>query len=140
MEIYPVSKASVKGRLHPALSQKEPFGTGLEGALPAPMIDMVYTPEEIAKRLKVAGGTIRNLIKKGKLFAFQVGDQYRIPQYAIDAWLSPMRGVDWESIGFGLWKRDHATKNPVRYVKKLRNIRNKSVKDYLMDIDSPSSK
>ena len=103
-------------------------------------IDTVYTPEEIAKRLKVAGGTIRNLIKKGALFAFQVGDQYRIPQYALDEWLSPFAGVDWKSIGFGVWKRDRATKNPVRYVEKLRNIKHRNIKDYLMDIDSPSPK
>lgn len=102
-------------------------------------IDTVYTPEEIAKRLKVTGGTIRNLIKKGKLFAFQVGDQYRIPEYALDQWLSPFRGVDWESIGFGVWKRDPATKNLVRYVKKLRKTKHRSVKDYLTDLDSPSS-
>lgn len=103
-------------------------------------IDIVYTPEEIAKKLKVAGGTIRNLIKKGKLFAFQVGDQYRIPQYALNQWLSPFTGVDWEAIGFGVLRHDKATKNPVRYVEKLRNIKHRSIKDYLMALDSPSSK
>lgn len=102
-------------------------------------IDTVYTPEEIAKRLKVSGGTIRNLIKKGELFAFQVGDQYRVPEYALDQWLSPFYGVDWESIGFGMWKNDRATKNPVRCVTKLRKTKHHSVKDYLKDLDLPHS-
>ena len=100
-------------------------------------LDTVYTPEEVAKRLKVAGGTIRNLIKKGKLFAFQVGDQYRIPEYALDQWLSPFHGVDWESVGFGIWKNDQATKNPVRYVEKIRRSKYRTVKDYLTDLDPP---
>lgn len=102
-------------------------------------MDTVYTPEEIAKELKVAGGTIRNLIKKGSLFAFKVGDQYRIPQYALDQWLSPFKGIDWKSIGFGIWKRDSATKNPEGYVGKLRKTKHRSIKDYLIDLDSPPS-
>lgn len=102
-------------------------------------IDTVYTPEEVAKRLKVAGGTIRNLIKKGNLFAFQVGGQYRIPEYALDQWLSPFQGVDWESIGFGMWKHDRSTKNPIGYVAKLRKTRHRTIKDYLKDLESPSS-
>ncbi|MBI2340042.1 MAG: helix-turn-helix domain-containing protein [Deltaproteobacteria bacterium] len=100
--------------------------------------DAVYKPEEIARLLKVTGGTIRNLIKKGSLFAYQVGDQYRIPRYALEQWLSPFRGVDWESIGFGLWKKDRPTKNPVRYVEALRKAKYASVKDYLSDLDATS--
>ena len=103
-------------------------------------IDTVFTPEEVAKTLKVTGGTIRNLIRKGKLFALQVGDQYRIPSYALDQWLSPFEGVDWESIGFGIWKTDRETKDPVRYVQKLRKKRHRSLKDYLSSLDPEDPK
>ena len=93
--------------------------------------EMVYTPEEVAKTMKVTGGTIRNLIKKGELFAIRVGDQYRIPHYVLDQWLSPFGGIDWESIGFGMWKNDSETKDPVRYVRKLRKPKFRNVKEYL---------
>lgn len=103
-------------------------------------MDMVFTPEEVAKSLKVTGGTIRNLIRKGKIFAFQVGDQYRIPDYALNQWLSPFSGVDWESLGFGMWKADEKTKDPVRYLQKLRKTKHRSIRDYLSSLDPEPSK
>lgn len=93
----------------------------------------VYTPEEVAKRLKVSGGTIRNLIKKQELFAYQIGDQYRIPQYALDQWLSPFRGVNWESLGFGMWQHDKSTRRPADFVRKLRTT-DQNISDYLNEI------
>lgn len=107
--------------------------------IPEGEIEAVYTPEEVAKALKVTGGTIRNLIKKGRLFAYRVGDQYRIPRYALDQWLSPFAGIDWDSIGFGSWKGDQETRDPARYVRSLRRTKYRSVKDYLAALDSQSS-
>lgn len=101
--------------------------------------DEVYTPEEVAKAFKVTAGTVRNLIKKGKLFAYQIGDQYRIPKFALDQWLSPFAGVDWESIGYGAWKADPASADPEKFVRKLRRTGHRSVKDYLADLDRDSA-
>jgi excisionase family DNA binding protein len=101
--------------------------------------DEMYTPEEVAKAFKVTAGTVRNLIKKGRLFAYQIGDQYRIPRFAIDQWLSPFAGIDWESIGYGAWKNDPSTSDPEGFVKKIRKTAHKSVKDYLADLDRDSS-
>ncbi|MBI2346050.1 MAG: helix-turn-helix domain-containing protein [Deltaproteobacteria bacterium] len=98
--------------------------------------DVVYTPEEVAKVLKVAGGTVRNLIKKGRLFAIRVGDQYRVPRYAFEQLVAPFAGVDWDSIGFGIWKDEKGTKDPVRYVQRLRRTRYRSVKAYLEALDA----
>jgi excisionase family DNA binding protein len=101
-------------------------------------MDVLYTPEEVAKAFKVTSGTIRNLIKKGRLFAYQIGDQYRIPRFAIDQWISPFAGVDWESLGYGLWKEDVSTQDPVGYVRSLRKSAHRSVKDYLLDLEKES--
>jgi excisionase family DNA binding protein len=101
-------------------------------------LDEMYTPEEVAKAFKVTAGTVRNLIKKGKLFAYQIGDQYRIPRFAIDQWISPFAGVDWESLGYGLWKEDAATKDPAGYVRGLRKGSHRSIKDYLLDLEKES--
>lgn len=103
------------------------------------VIEPVFTPEEVAKALKVTGGTIRNLIKKGQLFAIKVGDQYRIPRHVLEGWFSPFEGIDWESIGFGIWSKDKATKNPVRYVEKLRRVKHQSILGYLEDLEKSSS-
>ena len=102
-------------------------------------MDEVYTPEEVAKAFKVTAGTVRNLIKKGKLFAYQIGDQYRIPKFAIEQWLSPFAGIDWESIGYGAWKNDPASAEPEKLVRKLRKTDHKSVQDYLTDLDSDTT-
>lgn len=98
-------------------------------------MDEVYTPEEVAKAFKVTSGTVRNLIKKGKLFAYQIGDQYRIPKFAIEQWLSPFAGIDWESIGYGAWKNDPSSAEPEKLVRRLRKTEHKSVQEYLADLD-----
>jgi len=102
-------------------------------------IDDVYTPEEVAKAFKVTPGTVRNLIKKKKLFAYQIGDQYRIPKFALEQWLSPFAGIDWEAIGFGAWKNDPESADAERYVRRLRKTDHKSVEDYLTDLDGDAT-
>lgn len=103
-------------------------------------MDEVFTPEEVAQSLKVAGGTIRNLIRKKELFAYQVGDQYRIPRFAIEQWLSPFKGIDWESIGFGMWKKDKATRSPEKYVRALRQGDSDRLPDYLKNLEARSAR
>ncbi len=42
------------------------------------------TTAEVAKKLRVSIWTVRNLIKDGKLTAFRVGAQWRIPSKEIE--------------------------------------------------------
>jgi len=42
------------------------------------------TTAEVAKKLRVSIWTVRNLIKDGKLTAFRVGAQWRIPAKEIE--------------------------------------------------------
>ena len=42
------------------------------------------TTAEVAKKLRVSIWTVRNLIKDGKLTAFRVGAQWRIPVKEIE--------------------------------------------------------
>jgi len=44
---------------------------------------MFYTVREVAELLKVSQATIRRLIKAGKLEAYRVGKQLRIPAEAV---------------------------------------------------------
>ena len=44
------------------------------------MEDKYYTPQEIAKMLKVAYMTVYRWIRSGKLVAYQVQKQYRIKE------------------------------------------------------------
>ena len=47
----------------------------------------LYTVEELAKRLRVTGRTIRRMIDDGELGAIRVRNQYRISQSALDAYV-----------------------------------------------------
>lgn len=44
--------------------------------------------DEVANDLKVSRGTVVSLIKKGKLQAIKVGDQYRIPELSFRSFIS----------------------------------------------------
>ena len=46
-----------------------------------------YTPEELAKELKVHYKTILNQIKKGTIKAYKIGNQYRIKKKDIQWWI-----------------------------------------------------
>lgn len=49
--------------------------------------EYLYTVEELAKRLRVTGRTIRRMIDDGELAAIRVRNQYRIPQSALDSYV-----------------------------------------------------
>ncbi len=49
---------------------------------------MVYTIEEVAKILRVSTATVRNLIERGELKAFRVGNQWRVKKEDLDAYMS----------------------------------------------------
>lgn len=49
---------------------------------------MVYTIEEVAQILKVSVSTVRNLIDRGELKAFKVGNQWRVKKEDLQAYMS----------------------------------------------------
>jgi excisionase family DNA binding protein len=51
------------------------------------MADELYTVEEIAKKLRITGRTVRRMIEGGQLRAILVRNQYRISQDALDAYI-----------------------------------------------------
>ncbi|HUM44231.1 MAG TPA: helix-turn-helix domain-containing protein [Fervidobacterium sp.] len=49
------------------------------------MDEMTYlTVQEVAKKLRISPWTVRNLIKDGKITAFRVGAQWRVPVKEIE--------------------------------------------------------
>jgi excisionase family DNA binding protein len=51
------------------------------------MADNVLTIEEVANILRVSTGTVRKLIKDGKLKSFRVGLQIRVKQSDLDRYM-----------------------------------------------------
>ena len=58
---------------------------------PADFSDHMFTIAEVAQKLSVSTRTVQRLIKSGKLRAYQVGRQKRIPPVAVEQML---RGVE----------------------------------------------
>jgi excisionase family DNA binding protein len=50
-------------------------------------MEEVFTPEEVAKYLKVAPKTIREYLKAGKLKGFKMGKQWRIRKRDLEAFI-----------------------------------------------------
>jgi putative molybdopterin biosynthesis protein len=46
--------------------------------------DQTYTPDEIARIFKISKHTVYELIKRGELRAFKVGNRMRIEQSEVD--------------------------------------------------------
>ena len=60
----------------------------------SPMLetDELLTPEDVAKRLRLARGTVYNMISSGRLPAFRINRRcVRIPRRALLAWLEEFR-------------------------------------------------
>src|SRR5690554_4654037 len=49
------------------------------------MNQKIYTPEEIAQLLQISKHTVYELIKRGELVAFKVGNKMRIEEQALDS-------------------------------------------------------
>ena len=57
-------------------------------------MDTVYTPEEVAEKLKASRRTVYRWIEKGDLKAFKAGKLVRITRKDLEAFLG--RPVPWE--------------------------------------------
>ena len=56
--------------------------------------DILYTPEEIAQKLKLTKGTVYEMIKRGELEAHRIGRYIRISQTQFEAYLLKAKGYD----------------------------------------------
>lgn len=56
--------------------------------------DLLYTPEEIAQKLKITKGTVYEMIKRGELEAHRVGRHIRISQTQFEVYLLKAKGYD----------------------------------------------
>jgi molybdopterin-binding protein len=56
--------------------------------------DILYTPEEIAQKLKITKGTVYEMIKRGELEAHRIGRHLRISRTQFDIYLLKSRGYD----------------------------------------------
>lgn len=54
--------------------------------------DILYTPEEIAHKLKITKGTVYEMIKRGELEAHRIGRHLRISQTQFEIYLWKSRG------------------------------------------------
>ncbi|NTW05929.1 MAG: excisionase family DNA-binding protein [Peptococcaceae bacterium] len=54
--------------------------------------DILYTPEEIAQKLKITKGTVYEMIKRSDLEAHRIGRHLRISQAQFDTYLLQTRG------------------------------------------------
>lgn len=56
--------------------------------------DILYTPEEIAQKLKITKGTVYEMIKRGELEAHRIGRHLRISQTQFEIYLLKSKGYD----------------------------------------------
>jgi molybdopterin-binding protein len=56
--------------------------------------DVLYTPEEIAQKLKITKGTVYEMIKRGELEAHRIGRHIRISQTQFEIYLLKAKGYD----------------------------------------------
>ncbi len=57
-------------------------------------METIYTPEELAKKLKASRRTVYRWIEKGDLKAFKAGKLVRITREDLEAFLG--RSIPWE--------------------------------------------
>lgn len=51
------------------------------------MESIVYTPNEVAKLLRIRVATVYELIKSGDLPALKIGKNYKVPKEGFEEWL-----------------------------------------------------
>lgn len=56
--------------------------------------DILYTPEEIAKKLKITKGTVYEMIKRGDLNAHRIGKHLRISNSQFEIYLLKSKGSE----------------------------------------------
>jgi excisionase family DNA binding protein len=57
------------------------------------VLEIVYTPKELAEILKVSDQVIADELKSGRLKAFKVGRQWRIPESHVKAYIKANTSV-----------------------------------------------
>ena len=89
----------------------------------------IYSPEDIARRLRVSEETVRREIRARHLGAQRIGKQYRIAPSDLKAYLGDARYEEWflrsndlrEAIGSGGLLEDEAYRLAERVVREVRN-------------------
>lgn len=56
--------------------------------------DILYTPAEIADKLRIAKGTVYEMIKRGDLDAHHIGKHLRISDNQLETYLQKSRGIE----------------------------------------------
>lgn len=94
-----------------------------------PMRDVrIYSPEEVARRLKVSEETVRREIRAQHLGAQRIGKQYRIASSDLKTYLGESRFEEWfvrnhdlrDAIGSGGLSEDEAMIASERIVREVR--------------------
>jgi excisionase family DNA binding protein len=81
---------------------------------------LLFTPEEVAKILKVSKGTVYQLISRGEILAKRLGNTYRIPRHSISFAFEGLDGdiLEGEKIDRENLKSVHTAIKSVRKSKK----------------------
>ena len=97
-----------------------------------PMRDAaIYSPEEVARRLKVSEETVRREIRAQHLGAQRIGKQYRIASSDLKSYLGELRFEEWfvrdhdlhDAIGSGGLPENEAMTLSERAVREVRDSR-----------------
>lgn len=91
----------------------------------------LFTVEEVSEIFKLSRGSIRNLIKRGKMSAIKIGKQYRIPESVIKSFYAQLPQP---SEGFGMWKDRDFPGDGAEYVKEIRK-NDKTLEETLQELD-----
>lgn len=91
----------------------------------------IYSPEEVARRLKVSEETVRREIRAQHLGAQRIGKQYRIASSDLRTYLGESRFEEWfvrdndlrDTIGSGGLPEDEAIALSERIVREVRDAR-----------------
>lgn len=73
---------------------------------PVEAYEPLLTPEEVARIFKVSEDTVRQMVRKGDLYAIQFGRQYRIPKSVVDAFFRYPKLDRIERITLRLYQED----------------------------------
>jgi excisionase family DNA binding protein len=92
---------------------------------------IVYTPEDVARRLRVSEETVRREIRAQHLSAQRIGKQYRISSSDLVSYLGEARFEEWfmrendlrDAIGSGGLPEDEAIAFAERAVREVRDLR-----------------
>jgi putative molybdopterin biosynthesis protein len=72
----------------------------------------ILTPEEVASVLKIAKNTVYELIKRGELTAYKVGNKVRVDQSDLEDYINRCKGVTTKVLQAGSAEFERGTKMP----------------------------